>query len=421
MQDVQLKTYHIDEHEIDTHAVDSDALHVLQKLHERGYTAYLVGGGVRDLLQKLKPKDFDISTSAKPEEIKAIFGRRCILIGRRFRLAHVRFGKKVLEVSTFRSAEAVGEGELILSDNVFGSPEEDAVRRDFTINGLFYDPQEKLVIDYVGGYPDLKEKMLRCIGDPMVRFKEDPVRMIRLLKFESRFGFNICPAMLEAVQQLREEITKSAQARILEELLRMLESGYSAPFFRRMSELGLLAPISPPLAEILEGATKEKVYAYLEAADKIQRKYGPGALERPVLASCLFYPVLEQKINELDKESDAPQHLGQIALTTHGLIHDAVMQSFSRFPKKLSSIMSLIIINQWRFTPNSNRKYSKRKFLESKEFLQALKFFKIRALVHEELRAIYQHWKNRYQTEVKPKDRTPHPHHFHHPRSRRRS
>ena len=420
MQEVQPKQYRIDEHEIDTHSIDQDALYVLQKLHEKGFIAYLVGGGVRDLLQKLQPKDFDISTSAKPEEIKSIFGRRCLLIGRRFRLAHVRFGKKVIEVSTFRAKEPEVEGELILSDNVFGSPEEDALRRDFTINGLFYDPQEKLVIDYVGGYPDLQEKMLKCIGDPLIRFREDPVRMIRLIKFESRFGLHIDPVMLNAVAQLKEEITKSAQARILEELLRMLESGHSAPFFRRMSELGLLAPISPPLADILEGERKEQVYCYLEAADKIQKRYGTSALERAILTSCLFYPVLEKKINELDKESDSPQHLGQIALETNQLIHEAVMRSFSRFPKRLSSIMSLVIINQWRFTPNSSRRYSKRKFLESKDFLTALKFFKIRSLVDESLKPLYQQWKIRYQTEVKASDRTPHPHTFHHPRSHRR-
>lgn len=420
MQEVLPKQYHIDEHEIDIHSIDKDALYVLQKLHEKGYIAYLVGGGVRDLLQKLQPKDFDISTSAKPEEIKSIFGRRCLLIGRRFRLAHVRFGKKVIEVSTFRAREAEVEGELILTDNVFGSPEEDALRRDFTINGLFYDPQEKLVIDYVGGYPHLKEKTLKCIGDPLIRFKEDPVRMIRLIKFESRFGLHIDPVMLDAVTQLKDEITKSAQARILEELLRMLESGYAAPFFRRMSALGLLAPISLPLAEILEGERSAQVYNFLEAADKIQNHFGRQALERAVLTSCLFYPVLEKKINELDQQSDAPQHLGQIALETNQLIQDAVTQSFSRFPKRLSSIMSIVITNQWRFTPNSSRRYNKKKFLESKDFLQSLKFLKIRSLVDESLKPIYQQWKTRFQTEVKVADKSSHTHHYQHPRSQRR-
>ena len=143
-------------HHIDASLIDPDALEVIQKLQEHGHIAYLVGGGVRDLLSGATPKDFDVSTSARPEEVKKVFGRRCLLIGRRFRLAHIRFGKKVIEVATFRRRDS-DEGELIVEDNAWGTPEEDALRRDFTLNGLFYNPLDETIIDYVGGVRDLEK------------------------------------------------------------------------------------------------------------------------------------------------------------------------------------------------------------------------------------------------------------------------
>lgn len=232
------KIYASDQHEIDINMVDPNALYVIQKLQDAGYSAYLVGGSVRDLLVNKVPKDFDISTSAKPEEIKQIFKRQCLLIGRRFRLAHIRFGKKVIELSTFRSG--VNEGELILHDNIWGTEEEDVLRRDFTINGLYYNPSTQTVIDYIGGLEDIHQGILCTIGDPIVRFKQDPVRMLRLLKFRARFGFKIEPHTRKALVLCRNEIVKSSPARILEEIYRMLESGASAPFFNSWKNRGFL-------------------------------------------------------------------------------------------------------------------------------------------------------------------------------------
>ena len=183
------RTYSKEVHGIDRLAIDPKAIYVLEKLHASSYIAYLVGGSVRDLLLKKKPKDFDISTSAKPEEIKALFPS-AILIGKRFRLAHVRFGRKIIEVSTFRAGDIDSEA-LITEDNIWGNPKEDALRRDFTINGLFYDPKKEEIIDYVAGYSDLKNRMLRTIGFPLQRFKQDPVRMIRCLKFQARFALTV--------------------------------------------------------------------------------------------------------------------------------------------------------------------------------------------------------------------------------------
>ena len=211
---MQPKIYTIDHHQISPDKIDQHAFYVIQKLREAGHKAYLVGGGVRDLLLSQSPKDFDVSTSAKPEEIRSLF-RNAILIGRRFRLAHVRFGKKVIEVATFRAGET-GTAELIVRDNVWGTEEEDVLRRDFTINGLFYNPESGEVIDYVGGYPDLEKRILRTIGEPEVRFSQDPVRMIRLLKFCARFNFEIERPTFEALLNCKKEILKSSSARVLE-------------------------------------------------------------------------------------------------------------------------------------------------------------------------------------------------------------
>ncbi len=238
------------EHRIPIEKIDTHAIYVVEKLKAEGFVAYLVGGSVRDILLGHKPKDFDISTSAKPEEIKKIF-RNCLLIGRRFRLAHIRFGKKVLEVSTFRSGDPETE-ELILRDNQWGYPEEDALRRDFTINALFYDPSNEEIIDYVGGYEDIQKRILRTIGIPFVRFKQDPVRMLRLLKFQARFGLNVDPDAHIALVECREEIVKSAPARVLEEMLRMLESGASKSFIELLSEHGILHHLLPDVAHFID-------------------------------------------------------------------------------------------------------------------------------------------------------------------------
>ena len=213
------------EHIISRKNIDSDALKVLYRLKNNGYLAYLVGGGVRDLLLERQPKDFDISTSAHPAQVKKLF-RNCFIVGRRFRLAHIRFGRKVIEVSTFRRQSEAEEGEtLIRRDNTFGSPEEDAFRRDFTVNALFYDIATFAVIDYVEGLEDLQKRLIRTIGEPGVRFQEDPVRMLRAVALAARLGFTIERDTLEAIRALRGEIVKSSPARLLDEIYKILRQG----------------------------------------------------------------------------------------------------------------------------------------------------------------------------------------------------
>ena len=280
------------EHNVSRKDIDPDALKVLYRLKNSGYVAYLVGGGVRDLLLSRKPKDFDISTTAHPHQVKKLF-RNCFIIGRRFRLCHVRFGRKVVEVSTFRSQAVPEEGEtLIRRDNTFGTPEEDAFRRDFTVNALFYDIATFSVIDYVGGLEDLHERVIRTIGDPGVRFREDPVRMLRAVALAARLAFTIDRDSVEAIRALRGEIVKSSPARILEEFYKVLRQGASRETFRLLHEMGLLAYLLPEADQaIAEGG--ERLLGSLGRLDEYRNAglAAPEAFTNPLLMGTLLVPL----------------------------------------------------------------------------------------------------------------------------------
>jgi poly(A) polymerase len=245
------------EHNVSRKNIDADALKVLYRLKNRGFVAYMVGGGVRDLLLERKPKDFDIATSAHPQQVKKLFGN-CYIIGRRFRLCHIRFGRKVIEVSTFRRAAEPEEGDtLIRRDNTFGTPEQDAFRRDFTVNALFYDIATFAVIDWVGGLADVRDRVIRTIGDPGVRLREDPVRMLRAVALAARLDFTIDPDTAEAIRALRGEIVRSSPARILEEFYKILRQGRSRETFQMLHGYGLLAYLLPEADQaIAEGGDR---------------------------------------------------------------------------------------------------------------------------------------------------------------------
>ena len=239
---------------LDRAAIDPDADRVVRKLTRAGHKAYLVGGCVRDLLVAKTPKDFDVATSATPNEIKSTF-RNCRIIGRRFRLAHVFFGSKIIETSTFRANPRDEDDHdlLIRRDNVFGTETEDARRRDFTINGLFYDVEREVVIDHVGGLADLDARLIRTIGDPDIRFQEDPVRILRAVKFAARLDFGFEPVTWNALLRWRGEICKCAPPRLLEEIHRLMRGGATRRSFELLVETGVLAVLSPYLAGLLEG------------------------------------------------------------------------------------------------------------------------------------------------------------------------
>jgi poly(A) polymerase len=303
-----------EQHAISRKQIDPDALKVLYRLHEHNYVAYLVGGSVRDLLLGRRPKDFDIGTSAHPYQVKRLF-KNCWIIGRRFRLAHVRFGTKTIEVATFRrqlSAQELAAGEepspavpmghargeaadaeaadrLLHRDNTFGTPEEDAFRRDFTINALFYDIGTFSIIDYTGGLQDLRDGVVRSIGDPVERFQEDPVRMLRAVAMAARLGFRIDEPIDRAIETHRQDIARSAPARLMEELYKLLRSGSSERAFRLLAERHLLEPIAK---ELQRGAT-DRLWTSLAALDAYRRRFDdiPEGLTNAVLLGSLLVPL----------------------------------------------------------------------------------------------------------------------------------
>lgn len=235
-----------EQHRISRQQIDEDVLKVLYRLHRKGFLAYLVGGSVRDLLLGRQPKDFDVGTDATPAQIKRLF-RNCFLVGRRFRLAHIRFqGNKVIEVATFRRQPDEEElpdnpdDHFHFVQNVFGTPREDAYRRDFTINALFYDISNFSVVDYTGGLEDLKKKQLQVIGDPQVRFREDPVRMLRALEFCARLDFALEERIAPAIRDSAPLIAEASPARIREELMELFRHQVAGPVLRQSKELGML-------------------------------------------------------------------------------------------------------------------------------------------------------------------------------------
>jgi len=381
-------------HQLPIEKIDSHALYVMEKLKHAGFIAYLVGGSVRDILLGRSPKDFDISTSAKPEEIKKLF-RNCLLIGRRFRLAHIRFGKKILEVSTFRAGDPETE-ELILRDNQWGYPEEDALRRDFTINALFYDPSNQTIIDYVGGYEDLSKQLIRSIGQPYIRFKQDPVRMIRLLKFQARFGLEVDPDARIALVECREEIVKSAPARVLEEMLRMLESGAAENFIELMTEHGLLHHLLPEIAHFIE---KEKegpeIYAFLEEIDRIFQDNTREKLARSVLFSALVFPLLQKRVQIQYLQRDHIPHLGQIQVLIRNLLTD-IFQGFFLVPKRIKISMQNILMGQYRLTPLHKKRSKKKRIPKGSDFVMALHFLELRTQIEPGLQKIFESWTEAY-------------------------
>ena len=298
------------EHAISRKQIDPDALKVLYRLHQSNYAAYLVGGSVRDLLLGRRPKDFDIGTDAHPYQVKRLF-KNCWIIGRRFRLAHVRFGPKTIEVATFRrqltSAELAAPEEptdgiplehtghgrhhdrMLHRDNTFGTPEEDAFRRDFTVNALFYDIADFSIIDFTGGLRDLDARVIRSIGDPVERFQEDPVRMIRAVSMASRLDFAIDAPIDAAIAAHRGELAHSAPARLMEEIYKLLRAGSAEKAFRMLAERRLLEPIAPELQK----RAGEGLWQSLAALDTYRRQFDetPESLTNAVLLGTLLVPV----------------------------------------------------------------------------------------------------------------------------------
>jgi poly(A) polymerase len=283
--------------EIPQDRLDPDAVKVVRRLRRAGFVAYLVGGCVRDLLLGMRPKDFDVATSAHPNQVKETF-RNSRLIGRRFRLAHIYFrGGKIIEVSTFRKSPLdeladLPQDLLIRHDNVFGTAEEDARRRDFTINGLFYEVDEGRVVDHVGGKADLRARLVRTIGDPDVRTREDPVRILRAIRFAAKCGMRIEPETFAAMRKHVAEIPRCAPPRVLEEVLKLLRSGASRRCLELMRDVGALRVLLPPVAEHIERRGRDEAERHLRALHALDAHVRVGEIPSDaVLLATLLAPL----------------------------------------------------------------------------------------------------------------------------------
>jgi poly(A) polymerase len=289
------------EHTVSRKLISDNALKVLYRLNTKGYKAYLVGGSVRDMMVGIRPKDFDVGTDARPHDVKKLF-RNSRIIGRRFRLVHVFFGPEIVEVSTFRRdpdprhQDSDDDELLITSDNTYGNPRQDAFRRDFTINGLFYDISDFSVVDYVGGTDDLAQKLVRTIGDPDLRMQEDPVRMMRACEFAGRLGFTIDRDTQRAIQRHRRQLELAAPARVTEEVLDLMRCGAAASSLEWMLDLGLLEVLLPE-AYAMVGTTSRDLEGFgrlLPALDRMVRD-GAGFTDAALLGLLLLPKVLARR------------------------------------------------------------------------------------------------------------------------------
>ena len=359
--------YKRQDHCISRKNIDPDALKVLYRLSSMGFTAYLVGGGVRDLLMGRKPKDFDVGTSAKPNELRKIF-RNCFLIGRRFRLAQIRFGAKVIETATFRqNSQSVGEiiehaAEGPQEDNTFGTPETDAYRRDFTVNGLFYDIKDFSVIDWVGGMKDIKNRVIRAIGDPNIRFQEDPVRMMRAVKFSSRLGFTIERKTFAAMKRHHACILSASQPRVCEEVFRLFTYGHSAEAFKLMWRTGMLGDLLPELAAAIDktGGEKSVEWKYLAVLDELEKIRAKEGLE---VSNGLRAAVLMTALLKVERKDGASRRVMQTMLTT------------LKIPKTAYFTAVLLMESRVRLCKPPTK--SRSRFIYNRDFLDALDYNRI--------------------------------------------
>ena len=285
------------EHGISRDRIDTKLRRILERLHEADFEAFLVGGCVRDLLLGLTPKDFDVATSARPEEVRALFPRSR-LIGRRFRLAHVRAGREVFEVATFRAGRenaAAGPGGMLLSDNAYGSREEDAERRDFTANALYLDVRDGSVLDFTGGLADLAAGLIRCIGEPSVRFREDPVRMLRAVRFAAKLGFRIEDDTEAPIHELAPLLEAVPAARLFEEVLKLFQGGHALESQRWLDRFDLFPLLFPETAESVQRDPRvrkllERAFSNTDVRIAEERPVSPGFL----VAALMWGPVRDR-------------------------------------------------------------------------------------------------------------------------------
>jgi poly(A) polymerase len=364
-----------DKHGLGRETISPAAAKACSVLREAGFAGYVVGGAVRDLLLGIVPKDFDIATDARPEQVKPLF-RRALIIGRRFRLVHVMIGGDTVEVSTFRAADTdtaeKDEHGRVLRDNVFGTQEEDARRRDFTVNALYFDPVSEEVVDFHGGLADLKKRTLRVIGDPVTRYREDPVRMLRAVRLAAKLGLTLDPATREPIRSLAPLMERVPPARLFDEMLKLLLSGHASACLRQLREVGLHRGLLPLLDVILEQPLGER-FVTLALAQTDERVL----VERPVSPAFLFAALLWHEVLAAWK---ARQARGERAISALENAMDEVLDTQCAklaITRKLTATMREVWSMQPRFEQRSgNRAY---RLLESPRWRMAYDFLALRA------------------------------------------
>ena len=383
-----------EQHAISRKDISENALKVMYRLNKAGYEAWLVGGGVRDLLLGKKPKDFDVTTNATPEQVRKLF-RNCRLVGRRFRLAHVMFGPEIIEVATFRghhegnisdrTTSQRGQNGMLLRDNIFGSIEEDAQRRDFTINSLYYSVADFTVRDYVGGMKDLKDGVIRLIGNPETRYREDPVRMLRAVRFAAKLGMRISPETAEPIPRLATLLNDIPPARLFEESLKLLQAGYGYETYK------LFQPLFPtitryftengdsPMERIIEQVLKNT-----DTRIHNDMRVNPAFL----FAAMFWYPLLETA-QKIAQESGLTYH-DAFALAMNDVLDEACRSL--AIPKRLTTLTRDI----WQLQLRMSRRQGKRawKLLEHPKFRAAYDLLALRAEVERnaELQRLVKWW-----------------------------
>jgi len=379
---IPLQPVHVarDQHPISRKDISPNALRVLYRLREGGYASYLVGGAVRDLLVGGNPKDYDVATDATPEQVKQLF-RNCRLIGRRFRLAHVVYGREIIEVATFRanSDDGSGDRELedgrLVRDNVYGTIEDDAVRRDFTANALYYTVEDFSVRDFVGGFEDVQNRVLRLIGDPETRYREDPVRMLRAVRLAAKLGFSIAPSAAEPIPRLAPLLDGAASARLFDECLKMFLTGHAERSFLGLEAHGLLPALFPQATQALARAgeaTRAMVLAALENTDH------RVAEERPVtpafLLAALLWPAYSEEVEALLAQGLDP------AVAQQRAADRVIVQQAQRvtLPRRFSLAMEEIWLLQARFGQRQRKRVFR--LLAHPRFRAAYDFLELRAI-----------------------------------------
>ena len=381
-----------DQHNISRSNISQNALKVLYRLKEHGYSAYLVGGGVRDLLLGKKPKDFDVATDARPDEIRKIF-RNCRLIGRRFRLAHVHFNKEIIEVATFRSNAATTDDErstnesgMLLRDNAYGSMEEDAWRRDFTINALYYNIADFSVVDYTNGMKDLQEGTIRLIGEPERRYREDPVRMLRAIRFCAKLDMNMHPATQQPITELQHLLQNVSSARLFEETLKLFHGGSAQKTYNLLRENELFRYLFPLTEQCLQANPKLSKLHEAAFANTDKRIHE----EKPVTPAFLFAVLLWSPLQKITEE------YMETGLDENQARDSAIEETISRqtqfitIPRRIASMMRDI----WKLQYRLPRRHGNRawRILAHRRFRAAYDFLVILATQDDALKPLEKWW-----------------------------